>query len=60
MANPTHRHARARRDRRRAHWKGELPCLVECPDCKQLKSPHRVCINCGSYNGKKIIEVVTK
>ncbi|MCL4536957.1 MAG: 50S ribosomal protein L32 [Nitrospirae bacterium] len=60
MANPTHRHSRSRRDKRRANWKGQLPNLVECPDCKELKLSHRACINCGSYNGKKILEVVSK
>lgn len=60
MANPTHRHSRSRRDKRRANWKGQLPNLTECPDCKELKLPHRVCINCGSYNGKKVLEIVTK
>ena len=60
MANPTHRHSRSRRDKRRANWKGELPTLVACPDCKEMKVPHRACISCGSYNGKKILEVVTK
>lgn len=60
MANPTHRHTRSRRDKRRAHWKGEVPPLVACPDCKEMKLPHRVCLNCGSYNGKKILDVVSK
>lgn len=60
MANPTHRHTRSRRDKRRANWKGHLPNLAECPNCKELKLPHRVCISCGSYNGKKILEVVSK
>lgn len=60
MANPTHRHTRSRRDKRRANWKGQSPTLVECPDCKGFKLPHRVCINCGFYNGKKILEVVSK
>ncbi len=60
MANPTHRHTRSRRDKRRANWKGQLPQLTECPDCKEQKLPHRVCANCGSYKGKKVIEVVSK
>jgi large subunit ribosomal protein L32 len=60
MANPTHRHSRSRRDKRRANWKGEQPTLVTCPDCKEMKVPHRTCISCGTYNGKKILEVVSK
>lgn len=60
MANPTHRHSKSRRDKRRANWKGEMPTIVNCPDCKEPKVPHRVCPNCGSYNGKKILETATK
>jgi large subunit ribosomal protein L32 len=60
MANPTHRHSKSRRDKRRANWKGEAPTLVECPECKEMKQPHRACVSCGTYNGKKILEVVSK
>jgi large subunit ribosomal protein L32 len=60
MANPTHRHSRSRRDKRRANWKGEQPTLVECPECKEKKVPHKVCLLCGTYNGKTVLEVVSK
>jgi large subunit ribosomal protein L32 len=62
MANPTHRHTRTRRDKRRANWKSniETPNVVLCPDCQEPTISHRVCPSCGSYKGKKIIEVVEK
>lgn len=60
MANPISRHSRCRRDKRRANWKGKIPAMMRCPDCGEPKLPHRVCTSCGSYNGKKIIEVVEK
>ncbi len=60
MANPTHRHTRSRRDKRRANWKGCLPNLSLCPDCNELKISFRVCPSCGSYNGHKVLEVVEK
>jgi large subunit ribosomal protein L32 len=60
MANPTHRHTKSRRDKRRANWKGLMPNLGLCPECRSLKEPHRVCRNCGSYNGLKVLEVVEK
>ncbi|MGD1076041.1 MAG: 50S ribosomal protein L32 [Thermodesulfovibrionales bacterium] len=60
MANPTHRHTRTRRDKRRANWKGQMPVLGVCPECKELKEPHRVCLSCGSYNGRKVLQILEK
>lgn len=60
MANPTHRHSKARRDKRRANWKGTMPNLVICPECKEVKESHRVCFSCGSYNGRKVLEIIEK
>lgn len=60
MANPTHRHTRSRRDKRRANWKLSMPNIILCPECKEPALSHRVCPNCGSYRGKKIIEVIEK
>lgn len=60
MANPTHRHSKSRRDKRRANWKGQVTQTIECPNCKEPKLSHRSCIDCGFYNGRKVLEVVTK
>ncbi len=60
MANPTSRHCKSRRDKRRANWKGEAPGLMKCPDCGEMKLPHKVCLECGSYNQKKVLEIVEK
>ncbi len=60
MANPTHRHTRARRDKRRANWKGEGPNLGLCPECKEPKLSHRACPSCGMYNGRRVIGIVEK
>lgn len=60
MPNPTHRHTRSRRDKRRANWKIEAPSIVLCPECHEPKLPHRICSYCGSYRGRKIIEVIEK
>ncbi|MBF0343741.1 MAG: 50S ribosomal protein L32 [Nitrospirae bacterium] len=60
MANPTSRHSKSRRDKRRANWKGIVPQLTKCPDCGALKMPHRVCSSCGMYDGRSILEVVEK
>ena len=60
MANPTHRHTRTRRDKRRANWKGQMPNLSVCPECKETKESHRVCLSCGSYDGRKVLQIVEK
>ncbi len=51
MAVPKGKVSKARRNSRRANWKLELPGIVECPQCHQMKLAHRVCKNCGYYNG---------
>jgi large subunit ribosomal protein L32 len=60
MANPTHRHSKARRAKRRANWKGLNPNLSICPECNEPKLPHAVCQSCGTYNGRRVLEVVEK
>lgn len=57
MAVPKRKTSRTRRDQRRSHWKASAPALSECPQCHQPKLPHRVCLNCGHYNGEKIFDV---
>lgn len=45
------------RQRRAASYKIEAPSLVNCPKCRSLTVPHRVCGECGYYNNKEIIAV---
>ena len=55
MAVPKRKVSKTRRDKRRAHWKLEVPGMVKCPKCGELIMSHRVCSACGSYKGKVII-----
>jgi len=57
MANPKRRWSKARTGKRRSNWKLSAPTLVNCPQCHALKLPHRVCKECGYYNGKKVVDV---
>lgn len=56
MAVPKSKVSKARRDKRRSSvWKMDVPALVKCPKCNEYTLSHRVCKNCGSYDGKEVI-----
>ncbi|NLM11857.1 MAG: 50S ribosomal protein L32 [Clostridiaceae bacterium] len=57
MAVPKNKVSKQRRNKRRTHYKLTAPELVSCPQCHNLKMPHRVCKECGYYNGKEVIKV---
>ncbi|WP_081589591.1 50S ribosomal protein L32, partial [Liquorilactobacillus vini] len=31
--------------------------LSACPNCGELRRPHRVCPSCGYYDGKEVVKV---
>jgi large subunit ribosomal protein L32 len=55
MAVPKQKQARARTRKRRAQHKISGPAVNECPHCHHPRRPHRVCPNCGTYNGREVI-----
>ncbi|MBM7559452.1 MULTISPECIES: 50S ribosomal protein L32 [Marinitoga] len=59
MAVPKQKTSRARTHRRRAAnlYKAIKVNVSKCPNCGEPKLPHRVCLNCGYYNGKQILEI---
>ena len=60
MALPKRRISKSRGGDRRSHWRLHLVNFVECPHCHQPKLPHRVCPNCGYYNGREVITIKEK
>lgn len=60
MALPKRRHSAARGRKRRTHWKIKATSLIACPQCKQLKLAHKVCLVCGYYDGRQVIEIKIK
>ncbi|HJW91105.1 MAG TPA: 50S ribosomal protein L32 [Anaerolineales bacterium] len=54
---PKRKHSQGRRDRRRAHDALETRNLVACSNCGEKRLSHRVCPNCGHYQGREIIEI---
>ena len=56
MAVPKRKHSHARKNKRRSSvWKLDTPAFSTCSHCGELKAPHKVCGNCGYYNGRQVI-----
>lgn len=55
MAVPKGKISKARKHSRKANWKLSLPAIVTCPQCRQKMLAHRVCKNCGYYNGVQVV-----
>ncbi|MGI6377636.1 50S ribosomal protein L32 [bacterium] len=60
MAVPTHKTSKTRKALRRSHMSLTAATLVTCPNCGKEIKPHRVCPNCGYYDGKKVKEIKVK
>lgn len=56
MAVPKKKVSRSRRDMRRAHDSLKAQTHEECRNCGELKRPHHMCLSCGQYNGREVVE----
>ena len=56
MAVPKHKVSKSKRDKRRTHQKTEAPNVAKCPQCGEIKMPHRACPECGTYKGRTVTE----
>ncbi|MDP2593037.1 MAG: 50S ribosomal protein L32 [bacterium] len=54
------RHTRAHTRNRRSHHAISPASLSGCPNCGIMKSSHRVCLNCGKYKGRQVIDTQKK
>lgn len=54
------RHTRAHTANRRSHHALKLKGMSLCDKCGSAKKMHIVCVSCGHYRGKKVIDVVKK
>ncbi len=56
MIEPKKKVSKARRNRRfSANAYAKNPTLAECPHCHTMKESHKMCPNCGFYNGRQIV-----
>ena len=54
------RHTRSHTANRRSHHALKEPRLSLCPDCKTPAKRHSVCLSCGRYRGRVVVDVVAK
>jgi len=57
MAVPKRKTSKARKNKRRSHWKLSAPSLSRCSRCHAFKPSHAVCPNCGYYAGREVIKI---
>jgi len=54
-AVPKKKLSKGRTGKRAAHHSLRAESLSECSQCHSAKQPHRVCPNCGYYNGREVV-----
>ena len=57
MAQPKRRWSKARTHAKRSTWKVDAPKFATCLHCHEPVLPHRVCSNCGYYDGKEVVAI---
>ncbi|MEK7584999.1 MAG: 50S ribosomal protein L32 [Patescibacteria group bacterium] len=54
------RHTRAHTANRRSHHALVAPRLSKCAKCGAAHLRHRVCLNCGTYRGRVVVDITKK
>ena len=58
MAVPKQKRSRSRTHHKRVKIYRPIKVAVSvCPNCGEPKEPHRVCLHCGYYGGKQVLEI---
>jgi len=57
MAVPKKKTSKSKTRMRRSHDGLRAPSNGSCPQCGDVKEPHRVCQSCGHYKGRQIFKV---
>jgi len=60
MAVPKRRTSHSKQGMRRSHHHVKPIQVQYCPQCEQPVLPHRVCGNCGFYQGREVVPPKTK
>ncbi len=51
------RHTRAHTANRRSHHALKAPVLAVCTNCEAQHRPHHMCLSCGFYNGRQVMDL---
>lgn len=54
------RHTRAHTKNRRSHHALKAPTLAVCSNCEAKHRPHHMCLECGFYKGKMVVDMAAK
>ena len=54
------RSTRSHTGNRRSHHALKTAQFVACKKCGTQSLPHTVCLNCGEYKGRQVIDVLAK
>ena len=54
------RHNRSQSKQRRSHHGLDAATLSVCSNCKALHRPHHMCLECGFYNGRQVMDLTSE
>lgn len=54
------RHTRAHTANRRSHHALSGAAISDCSHCGAKRAPHTVCVACGYYRGRQVLNIVKK
>ena len=54
------RHTRSHTGNRRSHHALKEPTLSTCQNCGAKHRPHHMCLECGHYKGKQVVDMKAK
>lgn len=54
------RHTRSHTANRRSHHALQGPALANCANCGAKHRPHHMCLECGHYKGRMVVDMAAK
>jgi len=54
------RHTRSHTKNRRSHHALKTPTMAVCSNCGAMHRPHHMCLECGFYKGRQVMDLAAK